>query len=80
MALRASIPANNLKPIRSQLGVLNRVLDLLVTEVILNNAGVITSRGEIVTAAVAEHMRMNREFKASQLTGSGDNLANGVVS
>jgi hypothetical protein len=57
------IPANNLKAVRSQLGVLDRVLDLLWTEVILNNAGVITSRGKIVTAAVPKHMRMNGELK-----------------
>jgi hypothetical protein len=57
--LPLSIPANNLKPIRSKLGVLDRVLDLLMAQVILNNAGVIAFGGEIVTAAVPKHMRMN---------------------
>ncbi len=74
------IPANYLKAIRSKLGVLDRVLDLLMTQVILNDAGVIASRGEIVTAAVSKHVGMNGELKPCQLPGSGDNLANGVVS
>ncbi len=78
-SLLSLIPANNLKAIRSKLGVLDRVLDLLVTQVILNNAGVIAFGGEIVTAAVPKHMRMNGELKPCQLTGSGDNLANSVV-
>ncbi len=60
-----SIPANNIKAVRSKLGILDRVLDLLMTQVILNNAGVIAFGGEIVTAAVPKHMRMNGELKAS---------------
>jgi hypothetical protein len=57
------IPANNLKAVRSKLGILDRVLDLLMAQVILNNAGVITSRGKIIAAAVPKHMRMNGELE-----------------
>jgi hypothetical protein len=40
------------------------MLNLFVTQVVLNDAGVIAFGGEIVTAAVPKHMRMNGELKA----------------
>jgi hypothetical protein len=41
------------------------VLNLLVTQVILNQSGVITFGGEVITAAVPEHVRVDWELKAS---------------
>jgi len=59
------IPANDVKSIGSQLRVLNRMLNLLVTQVILNQPGIVTFGGEVIAAAVPEHVRMDWELKAS---------------
>jgi hypothetical protein len=41
------------------------VLNLLVTQVILNQPGVIAFRGKVIAAAVPEHVRVDWELKAS---------------
>ena len=48
-----------LKPIRSQLGVTHRVLDVLVAEPRLQCPGVMAGIGQRVAAAVPQHVRVD---------------------
>src|SRR5262245_47527871 len=57
-----------LESVRRQLGVAHRVLDVLVTKVRLQRAGIVASIGQRVTGRVAEHVRLDRKGHASALT------------
>jgi hypothetical protein len=46
------------EPIRCQLGVAHRVLDVLVAEICLQRAGVVAGVGQGVAAAVPQHVRV----------------------
>ena len=59
-----------------QLGVTHRVRNVLVPEVLLNAARVVTIVGQLVTASMAQHVRMHREWNIGDPAGSGYNLAN----
>jgi len=50
------------KPIRSQLGVAHRVLNVLVPESGLERSRVVAGVGQGVAAAVPQHVRMDREL------------------
>ena len=50
-----------LKPIRRQLGIAHRVLNVLVAEPGLQRPSVVTGIGQRIAAAMAQHVRMNRE-------------------
>src|ERR1035437_2017604 len=45
-------------------GVPNRVLDIFVSEIMLDCAGVVAIVGELVAAGMAQHVRMNLEREA----------------
>ena len=46
---------------RRQLGVADRVLDILVAEVRLQRPGVVTGIGKRIAATVPKHVRMDRK-------------------
>jgi hypothetical protein len=47
------------KPVGGHVGVFNRVLDVLVPEVVLQRSGVVTIVGELEAAGMAQHVRMH---------------------
>src|SRR5215831_2760366 len=50
-----------LEPVRGQLGVAHRVLDVLMTEPGLQRPGVVAGVGQRVAATVAQHVRVDGE-------------------
>jgi hypothetical protein len=52
------------------------VLDVLVTEVLLNGSRVVTVVRQFVTRGVPEHMRMDWEIETRFLSSSSDHLSN----
>ena len=57
-----SLAPEVLEPVRRQLGVAHRVLDVLVPEPCLQRPGVVAGVGPRVAATVAQHVRMDREW------------------
>src|SRR5437868_244056 len=49
------------EPFRRKLGVTHRMLDVLVSEVVLQGARVVPVIGELETTGVAQHVRVDRE-------------------
>ncbi len=64
------------EPIRCQLGVPDRVLDVFVSQVVLDRSSVVAVIRQLEPAGMAQHMRMNRKPKSRQFAGTGDNLTN----
>src|SRR5262245_50862698 len=56
-----------LEPVRRQLSVAHRVLDVLVPEICLQRARVVASIGELEPAGMAKHVWVDREGHASTL-------------
>jgi hypothetical protein len=50
-----------LEPIRRQLGVAHRVLDVLVAETVLQGSGIVPVVGELIAARMPQHVRMQLE-------------------
>ena len=73
-----SILPKILKPVRGQIRVPRRVLDVAMPEVLLNRSRVVAVVGQFVAGRTAEHVRMNRELKAGLACGPGDDLSNRV--
>ena len=65
---RALIPPEAYKPIRSQLRVSHRVLNV--------RSGVVTVICQLVAAGVAQHVGMNRDAELSLLASASDDLSN----
>ena len=61
-------PPKILEPIRRQLGVPNRMLDVLVPEVLLQDAGVVAIVGQLEPAGVAQHVRVDGKRHPGGLT------------
>jgi hypothetical protein len=59
------------KPGRRQLRVSNRVLNVLMSQVILNEPGVSSAVRQIVPASVAQHVRVNVQLRESRILGKG---------
>jgi hypothetical protein len=57
-----------------ELGVADRVLDVLVAEVVLDRARVLAVVGELEARRVAEHVRVDRHADGGGLAGTGHNL------
>ena len=57
-----------------KLGVANGVLDILVAEVVLQSAGIVAVVGELVTAGVAQHVWMDREWHLGGLAEALDEM------
>ena len=73
-----SIHPEIFEPVRSQLSVAGGVLDVPVTEVMLDRAGIPSVVGQLVAGRMAQHVRVDGKPEAGGLTGPGDNLADGV--
>jgi hypothetical protein len=67
-----SILPEVLKPIRRQLGVSHRVLDVLVPEIVLQRAGIDALVRQLETAGVSEHVWMERLVMAPGLADSSE--------
>src|SRR5262245_25258571 len=50
------------KPVGGKLGVTNRVLDILMAEVVLQRARVMAIIGEFESAGMPKHVRVDREW------------------
>src|SRR5665213_225740 len=59
-----SIPPESFETIRRQRGVGDRVLNVSVSEIMLDCAGVAAIVGEFIAAGMAQHVRMNLEREA----------------
>ena len=59
---RQSIPPEILEPIRRQLGIAHRVLDVLVSHPRLNSAGIMAGFRERIATPVPKHVRVDREW------------------
>jgi hypothetical protein len=60
------------KPIRSQLRVAHRVLNVAVPEPSLQRPGIVPLVGKLVATAMAQHVRMDREWHASPVAETLD--------
>jgi hypothetical protein len=60
-ASRGALSPEILEPIRRQLGVAHRVLDVLVPKIGLQRARVVTGIGKRITTRMPQHVRMDRE-------------------
>jgi hypothetical protein len=56
-AIRPGSPPEVLKPIRRQLGVAHRVLDILMPEICLQAARIVAGIGQGIASAMAQHVR-----------------------
>lgn len=74
-----SIYPKPLKPLGIELCIQHSVLDVLMPQIRLDGARVLTLGGELVATGVAEHVRMAGEFKAGELASSGDDVVDGAA-
>src|SRR5258708_37807126 len=56
-----SVPPEVFEPVRRKLAISNRVLDVLMPEIMLQAAGIDALVGQLVAAAVPEHVRVDLE-------------------
>jgi len=63
-----------LKPCRRQLGVADRVLDVLVPEVRLQRSGISAGIRLVEAASVSEHVRVHLDFELGGLASPVDEL------
>ena len=64
----------------SQLGVADRMLDILVTNKMLNGSRVLPIVGQLKAGRVTQHVRMDREGNSCLLSGPGYNPADSRMS
>src|SRR5690349_11215365 len=64
-----------LEPLRGQLGVARRVLDVAMAEPLLNGSRVVPIVGELKAAGVAQHVRMDREGELGRRADASELLA-----
>jgi hypothetical protein len=74
VARNQSVVPESLKPVRSKLRVSHSVLDVPMTEIVLDRAGVVSLIGELETAGVAQHVRVNGEAKPGLVASPSDDL------
>jgi hypothetical protein len=67
-----SVPPKVLEPVGSHFGVSDRVLDVLVPEVVLQGARVVAIIGQLEAAGVAKHVRVDREWHLGGLPDTLD--------
>src|SRR5262249_60757675 len=58
--------------IRRQLGVAHGVLDIFVAEIVLQGSGIVPIVGELISAGVPKHVRMDWEWHLGSLTQALD--------
>ena len=79
MRVSASVFPKVIKPLAGKLCVAHRVLNVLVTEIMLDRARVVTLVGQLVTGGMTKHVGTHREFEASLSARARDHLAYGRV-
>jgi len=72
MVVAGSVLPEIREAVRRQLGVAHRMLDVLVPEIGLERAGVVTLVGELESAGVSKHVQMDRERHLGSLTKPRD--------
>jgi hypothetical protein len=70
-----SVPPEALKPIGRQFGVSHGMLNVLVAEVVLKRARVMAVICELITAGVAQHVRMDWKCQCRHLASSCEHLS-----
>ena len=63
----SSVPPKVLEPVGRHFGVPDRMLNVLVPEVVLQGARVVTIVGQLEPAGVAKHVRVDREWHLGDL-------------
>lgn len=64
---------------RGELCVADRVLDVLVTEVVLDRTCIVPIVGQFITCGMTQHVRMDGELQARLTTGTGYYLPHGRI-
>ena len=67
-----SVPPKVLEPVGRHFGVSDRVLDVLVPEVVLQGPGVVAIVGELEPTGMAKHVGMDREWHLGDLAEALD--------
>ena len=60
------------------MGVADGVLNVLVTQVMLNRTRVLSSLGQLVSTGVPQHVRVDREWEFGLLPCPGQNFSNRI--
>jgi hypothetical protein len=68
----SSIPPKVLEPVGRQFGVPDRVLDVLVSKVVLQGSRIVTIIGELEPTGVAKHVWVDREWHLGGLPDTLD--------
>ena len=68
----SSVPPKILEPVGRHFGVPDRVLDVLVPEVVLQGPRVVTIIGQLEPAGMAKHVRVDRKWHLGGLPQSLD--------
>src|SRR5262249_13533178 len=65
-----------LEPVGSQFRIPHSVLDVSVTEIVLNRSGIVPFVRELEAAGVAQHVRVNGEAEMGLIPSASDDLPN----
>src|SRR6516162_8055173 len=68
----SSVPPKILEPVGRHVGVPDRVLDVLVPEVVLQGPRVVAIIGQFEATGMAKHVRVDREWHLGSLTEALD--------
>ncbi len=74
--VRASVFPETVEPVRGELGVPDRMLNVFVSQVVLDRPGVVAVIGKLEPASMAQHVRMDRKPDTRPFTGPSDDLTN----
>src|SRR5262245_39110012 len=72
--LGGSILPEPIEAVRAKLGISDSVHDVAMAQEVLQRAGIDAVIGELVSTAMAQHVRMNREGKFGQFSGPADHF------
>ena len=74
----SSILPEVFEPVRSQFCVARRVLDVAVSQIMLNGSCILSVIGELVAGSVAQHMWVDGERQSGLLAGADNDLTHSV--
>ena len=84
--LPGSVPPKVLESHRGKLRITDRVLDVLVTQVVLDRTCIVPIVGQFITCSMTQHVSMDREWQLSshakpfyQLLGAVNRRASAIV-
>ena len=63
------VPPEVPEPVRAQLGIADRMLDVLVAEVVLQSSSIVAVIGQLEAAGMAQHVWMRLDFEPCRLRG-----------